>query len=84
MLVHDFSGTLAEMGDGVLVTADHRILQNGEWVRAGDIFKGARRYEGVVMNLSVETEPQDRENSPQSEHSYTLSNGWVAHNTVKY
>jgi hypothetical protein len=40
------------------------------------------QYEGTIHNIHVETEADDDGTEPDTEHSYTLSNGLVVHNVL--
>jgi hypothetical protein len=74
-MTHEFDGEMIDMGDGQLVTLDHRIKINGEWMRAQHAFPDKPRvaYKGLVYNLSTVTGNDD-------ERHYILANGYTVHN----
>jgi hypothetical protein len=40
----------------------------------------AVHYAGTIHNMYIETDEEDDGSQPDTEHSYTLSNGLVVHN----
>ncbi len=75
VLKHDPSShVLHDMGDGELITLQHVVFKNGEWMLAGKAFVlNLVQYDGPIYNLSVEGDSFDS-------HSFQLANGVVAHN----
>lgn len=64
-----------------LVTYDHKILIEDEWVNAGDVFTMTKESDDAVYTLSILTsEPESQAGSATSEHSYTLECGVIASN----
>ncbi|MHB8485498.1 MAG: hypothetical protein ACYDCM_07195 [Candidatus Acidiferrales bacterium] len=81
IIIHEnWSGLVHDMGNGQLITSNHPVLDRGEWKAAEHIFGGWSSSSQTVFNLEVQTESDDDVRSPDSEHSFTLSNGLVAHN----
>lgn len=76
-----YSGVVQSMGDDELVTPTHQLLRGGSWVSAEKVFKSVALYDGLVSNLEIEAEEDDDGSAGDTEHSYTLCNGEVAHNT---
>jgi hypothetical protein len=76
-----YKGLMIDLGDGELVTKGH-LLWLGEvgWVRADQLWFTPTPYDGLVWNAHIEAD--DDGEGPNTEHSYTLSNGWVAHNVL--
>jgi len=72
----DFSGTLLDMGHGLLATEDHVIkTPEGDWKKAGEVFPNAPRMEvkQPVYNIHVDS-------AHEKDWHYILENGVVAHN----
>jgi hypothetical protein len=76
VLKHDDSSrVLHDMGDGELITLQHVVFKNGEWMFAGKAFAlNLVQHDGPIYNLAIEGEDFDS-------HSFRLANGVVAHNT---
>jgi hypothetical protein len=75
-----WQGEAYDMGDGI-VTPNHLLLKDGAWVPARDTgWYVPTEYDGRVGNLWIDA-PEGDESSPETEHSYTLASGVVAHNT---
>ena len=76
VLKHDASSrVLHDMGDGELVTLQHIVFKNGEWMFAGKAFAlNLVEHAGPIYNLAIEGKDFDS-------HSFRLANGVVAHNT---
>jgi hypothetical protein len=76
-----FSGEGLDMGDDEFVTKTHHFLHEGAWVPVGQFSTWpTKHYDGIISNLHIEAEDGDDVNAPDTEHSYTLANGDVAHN----
>lgn len=77
----DYEGPILPTGVGG-VTPHHGFLQDLYWVSAYKIFGHPDYYEGKVLNLVIKSDETLTEMmSPRTEHSFTLANGLVAHNT---
>jgi hypothetical protein len=75
LLVHEFDGELRNMGDGELVTAEHRMYAFADWRPAGELFPVKVKFKGRVYNLELATTSKS-----DDAHCYTLGNGQIAHN----
>lgn len=78
--VHEFDGVVADMGCGK-VTLEHEILYAGGWCPASECFASRCHFTGKMYNLTVKTEePLENRFAPDTERSYVLENGVIAHN----
>lgn len=69
------------MGNDEWVTPDHKVLHNGQWVPALNLFIETAEKNEQVFTLSVITGESVEPVQPhQSEHSFTLANGIVVTN----
>jgi hypothetical protein len=62
------------------VTPEHELLREA-WTEAQYVYPEVKFYHGDVHNLQVESEPEDDGSQKDTEHSYTLGSGDIAHNT---
>jgi hypothetical protein len=71
------------MGNGELITLNHAVKNCGQWSRAYELFNSQKvtEYHLPVFNLQVDAKPGDPL-SPETEHSFTLVNGHIAHNAL--
>ena len=80
---HEFSGEGLDMGNDEFVTRGHHFRHNDEWMHAYEMgIFAPKQYEGVIANLWIEAEPDDDGSGLDTEHSYTLANGYVVHNIM--
>ena len=80
-LMHEYGGRLVLVRGVGLVTLDHRLVRDGEWRAAGNLYRESVEYKGLLCNLEVEAESFD-------ERSYEMANdeqgnSVVAHNVLK-
>jgi hypothetical protein len=79
--VRDYDGPALDMGDGEIVTPEHLVLHDGQWVRVDSLgWFLETQYKGTIHNLHIDADASDDQMSPTTEHSYILSNGLIAHN----
>ena len=77
--VHEnWSGLVHDLGQGEMITSNHPILVEGKWTVAGTVFGAWSLSNQTVFNLEVDA--TDDIHDAETEHSFTLSNGLVAHN----
>ena len=74
----DWSGLVHDMGQEELITSNHPVLVDGKWTAAGNVFGAWSFSNQTVFNLEVDA--TDDIHGAETEHSFTLSNGLVAHN----
>jgi hypothetical protein len=72
---------MLDMGNGELVTLGH-LFKTERWTPATElgIFAASADYTGFVANLCIEAEADDDGSAADTEHSYTLANGFIVHN----
>jgi len=75
-----YKGEMRAMGDCEFVTPTHWLLKDGKWIPAKEVFSETLQYEGEIWNALVDA--NDDWKQPNTEHSYQLANGQVAHNPV--
>lgn len=75
-----YRGEMRAMGNCEFVTPTHLLLREGSWLPAREIFDKAADYDGEIWNAIVDAD--DDWARGDTEHSYTLANGLVAHNPV--
>jgi hypothetical protein len=81
----DYEGPMLDMGGGELVTPTHLFLSGNKWLPVEELNLFERtHYKGTIHNAHLETEKGDEGHAPDTEHSYTLSNGHLAHNFITY
>ncbi len=82
--VHLYDGPVIPMRSGC-VTPNHWLLTRDGWKRAGEALAGQPRiaYRGMVYNVEMETEDCAPVFDRETEHSYVLACGTVAHNIFK-
>lgn len=77
--VHEnWSGLVHDLGNEEMITSNHPVLAEGKWKAAGNVFGAWRFSNQTVFNLEVDA--TDDIHGAETEHSFTLSNGLVAHN----
>lgn len=65
------------------VTHNHKILVDGIWIKAGEVFNEILETNEPVYTLSMfSREPLELSLTPNTERSFTLSNGVVATNVI--
>jgi hypothetical protein len=75
--------TLQIMPNAELVTFKHKILNDGKWVNAGEVFQSTIEVNESLFTLAMRSdEPQDQMLSATTERSFTLSSGVIAHNNT--
>ena len=83
VLEHEYCGPMFEMPvpdqEPELITPQQKIRES-IWMRAYRRFDKWQRYEGKIFNFDMDTPPEDNPLDEETEHSYTLANGRVAHN----
>jgi Putative phage tail protein/Hint domain len=79
-----YSGPALNMGGDELVTPEHLFQAESVWARVDELHPEfpVGHYEGEIWNVEVETEDGDNGSRPDTEHSYTLARGDVAHNVL--
>lgn len=82
VIEHPYTGPMHLLPDGGLITPSHEILADNQWTPAKVILSKWQPYSGTVLNAEIHTDASDSGDSPDSEHSYTLACGLVAHNAV--
>lgn len=66
-----------------LVTAFHKILHEGKWCNAQELFPQTVLVNEPVYTLSMfSSEPLDQQTSSTTERSFTLGNGFIASNII--
>jgi Putative phage tail protein/PA14 domain len=79
----DHNGPMLDMGDEELSTLSHLTLDKQDWVTMQTLNRFPTvQYDGTIHNIHVETELDDDGTEPNTEHSYTLSNGLTVHNVL--
>lgn len=79
LLEHDYDGELRDMGSGELVTPGHHLWSAKRWRPASEIFPVIVNFKGKVYNLALKSKGRDERG-----HCYSLGNGRIAHNSVKF
>src|SRR4029077_19862940 len=77
--IHDYEGPMFELPHGGLITPSHEVLRE-RWLPAHEVLSKWQPFHGKVYNATVEADPRDSGNERDTEHSYTLASGIVAHN----
>lgn len=76
-------GLVIDMGNGELVTTGHLFKLDSDWIRADSFFSQTPQFmEAQVWNAEIDADLNDDGTGLDTEHSYTLSNGKVAHNVL--
>lgn len=75
-----YAGLLQQLSAEDGVTPKHKVLRNSQWVEACTVFPMTVEYVGIVHNLAVEADPDDDGTRADTEHSFTLASGEIAHN----
>jgi hypothetical protein len=75
LLIHWYEGPMFDMGNGELVTPNHKfVVHDRVLVAAKYLFTRVVHYRGEVWNLEIDT-------AKEEERNYVLANGWTAHNS---
>jgi hypothetical protein len=82
--VRNWDGIMLNMGEDELVTVSHLFLNGALWQYASEVHPDypVVFYEGTIHNVHVNCDEFDDDTLPDTEHSYTLSNGSVVHNVT--
>jgi hypothetical protein len=72
---------MLDMGASELVTFGHLFKSHESWMPAKELgIFASTVYTGLVANLCIETAEDDDGSTLDTEHSYTLANGYEVHN----
>ena len=84
LIVHESEPRdLYAISNDAFVTFNHRILWDGIWRKAGHVLPRTAHENVAVFHIIMDSdEPLDEMMSAETERSFTLSNGIVAHNAV--
>lgn len=80
----EWAGEMLDMGSDELTTPGHHFKSASGWQKVGTLglFDKRVSYAGIIHNLIVEAEPEDDGTGLDTEHSYTLANGYTVHNIM--